>query len=87
MREHGTKETLHSVKTRTTSQSNRIEADDADDRMLDPVAGTPATEKPWQELLIFLLMISLEQVELKWNNVSWLDSEMISKFALKSEMM
>ena len=48
----------------------RIEAKDAYDRMLDPIAGTPATEKPWQELFIFLLMISLEQVELKWNNVS-----------------
>ena len=65
----------------------RIEADDAYDRMLDPIAGTPATEKPWQELLIFLLMISLEQVRLKWNNVSWLDSEDISKLALKTGMI
>ena len=48
----------------------RIEADDACDRMQDPIAGSPATEKPWQELLILLLMISLEQVQLKWNNVS-----------------
>ena len=65
----------------------RIEADDAYDRMLDRIAGTPATEKPWQELLIFLLMISLEQVGLKWNNVSWLDSEDISKLALKTGMI
>ena len=65
----------------------RIEAVDAYDRMLDPNAGTPATEKLWQELLIFLLMISFEQVELKWNHVSWLDSKKISKFALKTDMM
>ena len=60
--ELATKETLHSVKHKNNisiKPCERIEADDAYDRMLDPIAGSSShKKKPWQELLIFLLMIS-----------------------------
>ena len=43
----------------------RIEADDAYDRMQVPIAGSPATEKHVAGIIHLLLMISSEQVELK----------------------
>ena len=55
--------------------SHRIETDDPYDRMQDPSASSPATEKTVAGKTIFLKMISLEQVEL----------EKISKLVLKTE--
>ena len=45
--ELGTEETIHSAKKKNISikPSDRIEADDAYDRMLDPIAGSTATRK------------------------------------------
>ena len=57
--------------------SHRIETDDPYDRMQDPSASSPATEKTVAGKTIFLKMISLEQVEL----------EKISKLVLKTGMM
>ena len=53
-----------------------------------PLQDSPATGKNrGNNYKIFLLMISLEQLELKWNNVSWLNSSKIFKLALKTGMM
>ena len=51
-----------------TKSSEQSEVEAAFETTLDPIAGSPATGNPWQESSIYLWMISLEQVETKWNN-------------------
>ena len=67
--EPGTIEITHSGTTQATSQLNRV---CGQKQMLHmrkswiPLQAVQPQEKPWQELLIFLVMISSEQVEPKW---------------------
>ena len=75
-------DTIHSGRTQTASQSNRVCGQKQMMHMVEcwiPLQAAQPQDDPWLELLFFLLMISLELVELKWNNVCWLDSEKISK--------
>ena len=61
----------------------RTEADAAFQKMLDPIAGNPASGKSVAGIINLFVDDFSEQVESKWNNVSQPDLERMSKLVQK----
>ena len=90
MSELGTNRTLHSGAIQATSKPIRMCGQKQKLHLRKSrisLQEAQLQENPWQESLISLWMIFLEQVETKWNNVCYPDLERISKVVQKIGMM